>query len=293
MHEWKIIESLPNKIVTQEDLRRKGSWITPLILVFSGLVPIWLGITILPATITCQPVSISSVKCEKKQDFLGITVSNQSYTQTALRPQSSTETITGNTSLLLIGVAWVGGFGSLLLLSAWFTVTLTTCTIDRIANQVSIIKKTALRQRFTTYPMSEVEELSVILPSSATTIESFASAVVEIKLRTRSGKNMLLYGQAYDQLPQIEKLVSSLSQLINLPYKLVVIFGLEFCKFEPQGKITISKSGRGITEYNFTDIVTVETETIEEGKNPNNISSYRLNLVTKAGEKIAISEVYQ
>ncbi len=84
--------------------------------------------------------------------------------------------------------------------------------------------------------------------------------------------------------------MSSLSQLINLPYKLVVIFGLEFCKFEPQGKITISKSGRGITEYNFTDIVTVETETIEEGKNPNNISSYRLNLVTKAGEKIAISE---
>lgn len=290
MHEWKIVESLPNKIVTQKDLRRKGSWIAPLTLVLSGLVPIWLGITILPTTIVCQPVGTSSIKCEKKQEFLGITFNSQSYTQPGLKPHPSTETIPGYTFPILIGIAWVGGLGSLLLLSAWFTVTLTTCTIERVANQVSIIKKTALSQRVTTYPRSEVEELIMKLPSSATTIEHFAGAVVEIKLTTRSGKTLVLYGQAYDQLRQIEEFLVSLSQLLNLPYKLVVDLGFEVCKFEPKGKITIHKLGKCVAEYNSKDIITVETETIEEGKNPNNICRYRLNLVTKAGEKLAISE---
>lgn len=290
MHEWKIIEYLPNKIVTQEDLRRKGSWITPLILVLSGLVPIWLGITILPTTVACQPEGTSSVKCEKKQKVLGITVKSQSYTQPALNPQPSSKIITGDTFPVLIGVSWVGGLGSLLLLSAWFTVTLTTCTIERVANQISITKKTALRQCVTTYLMSEVEELILKLPSSATTIEHFARAIVEIKLTTRSGKSQLLYGQAYDQLPQIEKLLVSLSQLLNLPYKLVLDLGLEVCKVEPKEKITIHKLGKCVAEYSLKDITTVETETIEEGKNPNNISRYRLNLVTKVGEKLAISE---
>lgn len=290
MNEWKIIEFLPNKIVTQKDSRIKGSWIAPLLLVLPGLVPIWLGIPILPATIVCQPVGVSSLRCEKKPEFLGISIHSQSYTQPASKPKPSTVTIPGNTLLVSIGVAWTGGLGSLLLLSAWYTVTLTTCTLERATNRISISKKTALRQRVTTYLTSEVQELMLKLPSSATTIESFAAAVVEIKLKTNSGKSLLLYSQPYDQLPQIDKLLVSLSHLLNLPYKLVLDLGLEVSKFESNGKITTHKLGKCFADYTLKDIATVETETREEGKNANNIYRYRVNLVTTDGKTLPISE---
>ncbi|MBN3927058.1 hypothetical protein [Nostoc sp. NMS4] len=290
MNEWKIIESLPSKIVTQKDSRIKGSWIAPLLLVLPGLAPIWLGISILPITIVCQPVGLSSLQCEKKQEFLGIPFQSQSSTQLVSKPKPSTEVIPGNSLPVLIGVAWVGGLGSLLLLSAWLTVTLTTCTIEKTANQISISKKTALRKRVTTYLISEVEELVMTLPSSNITIESFAGAVVEIKLRSHSGKSLLLYAQAYDQLPQVEKLLGSISHLLNLPYKLVLDLGLEVWTFESKGKIAVHKLGKCLEEYSLKDIATVETETIEEGKNANNISRYRVNLITKTGKKLGISE---
>lgn len=290
MNEWKIIESLPGKIVTQEDLRRKGSWIAPLLLVFPGLVPIWLGIPILPATIFCQPVGISSLQCKKKQEFLGIPIQSQSYTQPVSKPKPSTEVIPGNTLLVFIGVSWIGGLGTILLLSAWFTVTLTTYTIERATNQISICKKTALRQCVTTYLTSEVQELMLKLPSNATTIEGFAGAVVKIKLTTHSGKSLLLYSQTYDHLPQDDKLLVGLSQLLNLPYKLVLDLGLEVWKFESNGKITTHKLGKCFAEYTFQDIAGVEIETLEEGKNPNNICRYRVNLVTIDGKKLPVSE---
>jgi hypothetical protein len=290
MNEWKIIESLPSKIVTQEDLRRKGSWIAPLLLVLPGLVPIWLGIPILPTTIVCQPVGVSSLQCEKKQELLGIPLYSQSYTQPASKPKPSTEVIPGNTFPVLIGVAWVGGLGSLLLLSACFTVTLTTCTIERATNRISISKKTALRQRVTTYLTSEVEELMLKLPSSATTIEGFAGAVVKIKVTTLSGKSVLLYSQPYDKLPEVDKLLVSFSQLLHLPYKLVLDLGLEVWKFEAKGKISNDRLGKCLAEYTFKDIAKVETETLEEGKNANNIYRYRVNLVTNDGKRLAISE---
>ncbi|AFZ57751.1 hypothetical protein H6G54_16855 [Anabaena cylindrica FACHB-243] len=152
MNEWKIIESLPGKIVTQEDSRIKGSWIAPLLLVLPGLVPIWLGIPILPATLFCQPVGISSLQCKKKQEFLGIPIQSQSYTQPASKPKPS----------------------------IW--------------------------------------------------------------------------------------------------------------KFESNGKITTHKLGKCFAEYTFKDIAGVEIETLEEGKNANNICRYRVNLVTINGKRLPVSE---
>ncbi|MTJ48466.1 hypothetical protein [Dolichospermum sp. UHCC 0259] len=290
MNQWKITESLPNKIVTQEDTRIKGSWIAPLLMVLPGLVPIWLGTTILPATVVCQPVSVSSLQCQKKSEFLGITIPIQTYTQPTSKPRNTTQVIPGNTILLSIGLAWVGGLGSILLLSAWYTVTLTTCTIDRTTSRISITRKTALRQRINSYLISELQELMLKLPSSTTTIENFATAAVEIKLTTHSGKSLLFYAQSYDQLPEIDKLLVNLRQLLNIPYKLVLDLGLEVWKFESNGKITVHKVGKYLAEYAFKDIAKVETETLEEGKNANNIYRYRVNLVTTNGKRLGISE---
>jgi hypothetical protein len=290
MNQWKITESLPNRIVTQEDNRTKGSWIAPLLMVFSGLVPICLGVTILPARVVCQPVTVSSLQCQKKSEFLGISIPIQTYTQPVSKPRNSTQVIPGNIIMLSIGLAWVGGLGLILLLSAWYTVTLTTCIIDRTTSRISITKKTALHQRINTYLISEQQELMLKLPSSDTTIESFSTAVVEIKLTTRSGKSLLFYAQSYDQLPEIDKLVVNLSQLLNIPYKLVLDLGLEVWKFELNGKITAHKLGKLFAEYTLKDIVGVETETKEEGKNTNQVYRYGVNLVTTNGNRLAISE---
>ncbi len=290
MNQWKITESLPNKIITQEDNRIKGSWIAPLLMLLPGLFPIWLGIPILPATVVCQRVGVSSLRCEKKPEFLGLPIPKESYTQPGSKPRNTNQVIPGNTILVSIGLAWVCGLGLILLLSAWYTVTLTTCTIDRTTSRISITKKMALRQRINTYLISEVQELMLKLPSSATTIESFATAVVEIKLTTRSGKSLLFYSQGYDQLSEIDKLVVNLSQLLNIPYKLVLALGLEVWKFESNGKITAHKLSKYLAEYTFKDIAKVETQTLEEGKNANNIYRYRVNLVTTNGKRLGISE---
>jgi hypothetical protein len=290
MNQWKITESLPNKIVTQEDNRIKGSWIAPLLMVFSGLVPTCLGVTILPARVVCQPVTVSSLQCQKKAEFLGISIPIQTYIQPVSKPRNSTQVIPGNTIMLSIGLAWVGGLGGILLLSAWYTVTLTTCTLDKTISRISITKKTALRQRINTYLTSEVQELMLKLPSSATTIEAFASSVVEIKLTTDSGKSVLFYAQDYNQLSQIDKLVLNLSQILNIPYKLVLEMGAEVWKVESNGKITAHKLGKLFAEYTVKDIAGVETETKEEGKNTNNIYRYGVNLVTTNGKRLAISE---
>lgn len=291
MNEWKIIQSLPNKIVTQKDCRRKGSWIPPLFLVLPGLVPIWLGIPILPQTIVCQPVGVTLLQCEKKQAFLGIAVHSESYTQTTSKPQSTTKVIPGNTLLVSIGVAWIGGLGSILLLSAWLTVTLTTCTIEKATNQISICKKTALRQRVATYLISEVQEMMLTLPSCASVaIEGSLADLVKIKLKTSSGKFLHLYNETYDQLPQIDKLLVSLSQLLNLPYNLVLTdWGLDVWKFESNGKITTHRLGKCLAEYIFEDIVSVETETREED-NPKSIYCYRVNLVTTDAKRLPVSQ---
>lgn len=290
MNGWKIIESLPHKIETQQDLRGRGSWIAPWLLVLPGFVPIWLGIAILPIKIVCQPVSVNSVRCEKKHEFLGITLQSQSYTELASKPQPSTEVIEGNIFTLLIGVTWVGGLSSLLLLSTWLTVTVTTFTIEKATNQISVSKKTAFRQSTTTYLISDMAELLLKLCSNNTTVENFASAAVDIRLKTRSGRSLLLCSQAYDQLPQIDKFLVNLSQLINIPYKLVLDLGLEVWKFESSGEITAYKLGKCFAEYTFKDIATVETEDREKGQNTNNVHRYRVNLITTNGKRLGISE---
>ncbi|WP_414528344.1 hypothetical protein [Nodularia chucula] len=291
MDEWKIIASLPNKIVTQQDLRRKGSWIPPLLMLLPGLVPIWLGIPILPQTIACQPLGLTLLHCEKKQAFLGIPIHSESYNQTTSKPQSTTKVIPGNTLLVSIGVAWIGGLGSILFLSAWLTVTLTTCSIEQATNQISICTKTALGQRVATYLISEVQELMLTLPSSASVaIESSFADLVKIKLKTPSGKFVLLYYQTYDQLTQIDDLLVSLSQLLNLPENLVLTdWGLDVWKFESNGKITTHRLGKCLGEYTFKDIATVETETMEED-HAKRTYCYRVNLVTINGKRLPVAQ---
>jgi len=164
---WSIIEKSPNRICTQEDFSQgrdlfSGCLYTAL-LCLPGLLPIWLGL-LLPGKFVCTP-NKNTAECQKTQSFLNIPIKNETFQQQRKITRVVEEQILGETTLVWIGIGYIGGVLILVLLFASTVSIKQIWVFDRNVRSVQNQKFTGLRKIESSYPSEKISDLILEIPN--------------------------------------------------------------------------------------------------------------------------------
>ncbi|PZO38840.1 MAG: hypothetical protein DCF19_15310 [Pseudanabaena frigida] len=312
---WSIIEKSPNRIRTQENISQNISLFFRclhfLLICIPGLISIWLGLPLLPVKVSCQP-SKNIVECRKTQSFLTITVKTETVQQQRKLSRIVEESIPGETTLVWIGVGYIGGIILLILLFSSTVTIRRIWTFDKNSMIVKGQKITSLRSVETIYPCEEIN--GIILELTDILIDSNPTHI-RIKLNFRSDRQPIEYIPFNKKQPVIfsgeyqhfEEFVSSIAQpicgMLNQPLMLNIFseYGSMFFDFS-------EKKFEGYAQdksfnHSFQSIQRFEIDLLSNGRyviptDDTAINSYihyeyiyKVQLVLKDGQRLSVIKI--
>jgi len=278
MSNWSIVEKSPNRILTQENLSQNINLLTRslhfALICIPGLIPIWLGLPLLPGKITCQP-SKNIVECRKTQSFLTIPVKTEFFEQQRKSSRIVEEPISGETTLVWIGIGYIGGIILLILLFSSTVTIRRIWTFDKNSAIAKEQKITRLRSVETIYPCKEIN--GIILELTDILIDSNPT-YIKIKLNLQFDQQLTEYTPFNKEQPVIfsseyqhfEELISSIAQpicgMLNLPLMLNVFseYGSIFLNFAEK-KLERHAQGKSLS-ISFQSIQGFEIDILSNGR---------------------------
>ncbi|PZV18883.1 MAG: hypothetical protein DCF20_02170 [Pseudanabaena sp.] len=275
---WSIIEKSPNRIRTQENLSQNTSLLSRCLhfalICIPGLIPIWLGLPLLPGKVTCQP-SKNIVECRKTQSFLTIPVKTEIFEQQRKLSRIVEEPISGETTLVWIGIGYIGGIILLILLFSSTVTIKRIWTFDKNSAIVKGQKFTSLRSVETIYPCKEIngiilELTDILIDSNPTHIRiklNFQFDRQPIKYMPFNKKQPVIFSGKYKHF---EEFVSSIAQpicgMLNQPLMLNIFseYGSMFFDFSEK-KLERHAPGKSFN-ISFQSIQGFEIDVLSNGR---------------------------
>jgi hypothetical protein len=310
---WSVVRKTSNSICTQENLSQNialsSRCLYFALICIPGLISIWAGLPLLPGRIICQPIN-NNVECRKTQSFLGIPTKTEIFRQQK-SSSSVKEAIPGETTLVWIGVGYIGGWIFLIFLFSSTVVIKQTWTVDKKMAIVKLQKATSLRTSEKSYTRQEISgvslEVTEILmdadPSHVWVRLNFRDAQQPVKFIPYSKDRPIIFGGECEHFEEVISTAKQMSEMLGVSLKLNIFSKYGSVLLDFSTKILSHSSQKNGHDVPFNLIQGFEVDVLSNGRHvvPTDSTAihtyihyeyiYQVRLILKNGECFSILNV--